>query len=671
MLLIATHHKGTKRHKGKLKPGHYFEEDELTEGVQTSETPRAHTVAIVGLGPKGLYCFERLLAEFNARPLLRPLHIHLFNRSAHFGASPIYDPAQPVYILVNISVGEIDLWAVEDPPVVAGRGDDFLAWYQKTFQPQTPLAGDEYLSRAVVGRYLIEGFERLLEHLPPGVAVSRHVGEVSDVRPDERGGYRVEFMPEASGEGEEIQAGEIQADKVLLATGHSRLVPGIEETRYRAFAARHAGRASFIPFVYPVVETMREIPVGARVAMLGIGLTFIDAVLELTEGRGGRFERTTGGALTYTRSGAEPRVVFPYSRTGLPMTPKAHDLPLHARPLTFFTHDALVELRCRTPGGRLDFERDLWPLFELEMELYYYRVVFGDGDARQELEACGNDAHAMRRVIDAYLRAHPEQQPFDYRPALDPVGARSFESAADYDAFVGRYMEEEIARSRAGLAGDGLKSAIDIWYEVRTVLGAFLQFGGLTPESHRKLIEHHYPRLKRVAFGPPIINIEKLLALARAGLLDFSVAQSPRVLTDESSGRFELRCDEIPGASAQVEILVDARYPATDIPRDATPLYRNLHRRGMVRAFENRPAMQDESAYRPGAIDMTEDARFVIGGEGTGNEDIAVIGIPTEGNLVGNLTVARDKYAGVWAAKVIEQLRRREQARASTPIEIV
>jgi hypothetical protein len=232
-------------------------------------------------------------------------------------------------------------------------------------------------------------------------------------------------------------------------------------------------------------------------------------------------------------------------------------------------------------------------------------------------------------------------------------------------------METEIARAREGLAGNALKSAIDIWYEVRTVLGAFLQFGGLTPESHRKLIEHYYPRLKRVAFGPPIINIEKLLALVRAGLLDFSVAQSPRVLTDESSGRFELRCDEIPGASAQVEVLVDARYPATDIPRDATPLYRNLHRRGMVRAFENRPASSDAAAYRPGAIDMTEELRFVLSEEGIGNEDITVIGIPTEGNLVGNLTVARDQYAGVWAANVIGQLRCRELARTSSSVETV
>jgi hypothetical protein len=639
----------------------------LIPGIQPSETPGAHSVAIVGLGPKGLYCLERLLAEAGARPLVRPLHVNLFNRSAHFGASPIYDPDQPEYILVNISVGEIDLWKADDPPVVAGRGPDFLSWYQKTFQPRTPLTGDEYLSRAVVGRYLIEGFRRILEHLPSGVTVSCHVGEVSDVRPAGRG-YRLEFVATGG------RAEQFRADKVLLATGHSRLVPGEEEKRYQAFAGRHEG-AAFIPFVYPVVETMGRIPARARVAMKGLGLTFIDAVLELTEGRGGRFARAADGSLSYAASGEEPCVIFAFSRTGLPMTPKAHDLPDFARPLTFFTRGALAELRRGASGGKLDFERDLWPLFELEMELQYYRVAMGDGEERERLESCGNDARAMRRVIDSYLRAHPGQERFDYRPVLDPVGGRRFGGAAEFASFVGRYMEQEIARARRGQAGCGVKAAIDIWYEVRTALGSVLQFGGLKPESHRKLIGHYYPRLKRVAFGPPIINIEKLLALQRAGLLDFSAARDPRVLTDEAGHCFELRCDEIAGAVARAEILVDARYPRADVARDATPLYRNLQRRGMARAFENRLTIRDDSAYCPGAIDMTEGSRFVVNGEGVGNEDIAVVGIPTEGNLVGNLTLARDDYAGVWAAEVIRQLRCREQSRlapsvSSTSVEI-
>ena len=628
-----------------------------------SEPARAHSVAIVGLGPKGLYCLERLLAEFNARSLRHGLHIHIFNRSAHFGASPIYDPNQPAYILVNVSVGEIDLWEAEDPPSVAGRGQNFLSWYQESFEPSQPLTGEEYLSRAVVGRYLIEGFNRILKHVPTNVTVSCHVGEVLDIRPRGRN-YDLEFVAEGG------QTEQFYADKVLLATGHSRLVPGAEEKRYRAFASRHAA-AAFIPFVYPVVESMKQISARSRVAMKGIGLTFIDGVLELTEGRAGRFERLASGALAYTPSGREPSAIIAFSRTGLPMTPKAWDQPLVPRPLTFFVPDALAELGRRTPNGKLDFERDLWPLFELEMELNYYRVAMGTDDERARLESCGSDARAMRRVIDSYLRIHPEQRRFDYRQVIDPVGEHRFESGVEFASFVERYMEQEIARARLGQAGCGVKAAIEIWYEVRSALVSVIQFGGLTPESHRKLIEYYYPRLKRAAFGPPIINIEKLLALQRAGLLDFSVARNPRLLTDERCGCFELQCDEIPGAVAQAETLVDATFPPAHIPRDATPLYNNLRRRGMVRAYENRSPDREMPSYCPGAIDMTTGSRFVVDDKGIGNQDISVIGIPTEGNLVGNLTLARDGYSSVWAAGVMRQLRRREQSPSSQSSETV
>src|SRR5918998_264853 len=99
------------------------------ESTQESEDQQVHTVAIVGLGPKGFYCLERLLAQFNARPLNTPLRIHVFNRSPHFGASPIYDPDQPEYIKANINAAAIDLWDAPDPPIVAGRGANFVNWY--------------------------------------------------------------------------------------------------------------------------------------------------------------------------------------------------------------------------------------------------------------------------------------------------------------------------------------------------------------------------------------------------------------------------------------------------------------------------------------------------------------------------------------------------------------
>ena len=65
--------------------------------------------------------------------------------------------------------------------------------------------------------------------------------------------------------------------------------------------------------------------------MLGLGSTFIDAALELTEGRGGAFARNAAGALVYSPSGQEPAKILPFSRTGLPMSPKSANLP-YGRP---------------------------------------------------------------------------------------------------------------------------------------------------------------------------------------------------------------------------------------------------------------------------------------------------------------------------------------------------
>jgi len=619
-----------------------------------TEPRNFHAVAIVGMGPKGLYCLERLLAECGVHPLDQPLHIHVFNRSGEFGASPIYDPNQPEYILVNISVGEIDLWTAEKPPAVGGRGLNFLDWYDKMFHPTTPLQGSEYLSRAVVGRYFMEGFHRLRDHIPQNVTLMCHEGEVVDIRA-QQGGYSLSFIPICG------PAVQIFADKVMLSTGHSQLSPGVEEEQYRDFANRHQG-SLFIPFVYPIVETMLQIPAGARVAMKGIGLTFIDAVLELTEGRGGCFERLAQETLVYHASGKEPRSIMAFSRTGLPMTPKAMDLPQFDRPMRFLDQYAMVELRRLALHRKLDLEIDLWPLFEAEMDLQYYRVEMEDKNLKEQLEASGKDAVAMRRVIDSYFLAHPDKDRFDYRSVLDPGVTCSFKCGSQYSSFVEQYMQQEIERARRGQAGCGVKAAIDIWYEFRKVLGYFMKFGGFKPESHKKLMEYWFPRFKRVVFGPPIINIEKLLALSKAGILDFSAARNPVVSGNNTTGRFEIRCDQCSGASTQVDVLIDARYSSVNIERDAAPLYRNLNTRGTVRAYENRDAAVDECSYCPGAIDMTEGSHFVVDGIGKINEDIAVLGIPTEGNLVGNLTLERDDYAGAWATLVMGQLRTSERS---------
>jgi hypothetical protein len=598
--------------------------------------PKTPIVAIVGIGPKGLYCLEALVAEFSKQPLRTGLQVAIFNKSSHFGVSPIYDTDQPSYLLSNIRAKEINLW----------DSDGFVHWYNTQFRPSKPLDPEIYPPRAMVGRYLRHGFQRVMSRLPHGLRVSKFMAEVTDIVPD-KAGYRLRFI-ESDGRPDELLA-----HKILLSTGHSFVRPARRERHYRRFAARHP-ETSFIPYAYPVAENMSGIPAGACVAMKGMGLTFIDAVLTLTEGRGGIFKREAGGRLCYLMSGQEPKMITPFCRTGLPMAPKPCDFPSTLRPLTFVTAARLNELRRRAPRGKLDLDRDIWPLAELEMELQYYRTAMANLQDRRELDECGDDARAMRQVVRNFLRAHPDVAPLNYSQILDPVGGRRFMTGEEYHAFVECYLKQEIDYARDGLASSPARAAVSMWFEIRAALKPFVAYGGLTSRSHRLLIEHYFPLFKRVVFGPPLINIEKILALHRAGILDFSVARNPRIIAHDSTGCFELRTSSPEGMSAQADVLVDARYPTVEILRDVSPLYQSLCRRRMIREFTNVSA---GTAYATGAIDMSRDTHYVINRRGDANEDITVNGAPTEGNLIGNFVISRDGYATVWAASILKQLR--------------
>jgi FAD-NAD(P)-binding protein len=614
----------------------------------THHGSRTPVVVIVGLGPKGLYCLESLIAEFGADPLPEGLHVAIFNRDNHFGASPIYDPNQPSFLLSNVRAKELDLWDVSDATKPDGPG--FIRWHDAQFRPATPVDPETYPPRSHVGRYLVHGFQRLMSGLPPGLRVSTFAAEVTDITPI-ADGYRVTFADSTA------PRNELFADKIMLSTGHNPALPAHGERRHQEFADRHP-RASYIPHPYPVEERLGAVPAGACVAMRGTGLTFVDAVLALTEGRGGLFRRAADGRLRYQPSGREPRTIIPFCRNGLPIVPKPRDYPSTPRPLTFVTAAKLAAMRRRAPGGKLDLVADIWPLVELEMELRYYRTAMRDPGDRRDLEECGDDAVAMRRVIRAFLAAHRDVEPFDCGRVLDPVAGQRFETGRQYHSFVERYLERELRHARAGLASSPARAAVSMWFEIRAALKPFVAYGGLTAGSHRLLVEYVFPRFKRVVFGAPLVNIAKILALFGAGLLDFSVARNPRVAGDDVAGCFELRTSSPVAALAHAEILVDARYPTVDIDRDESPLYQRLCRRGMIREFKNTSA---GTTYATGAIDMSRDHQHVIDDLGETNRDIAVCGAPTEGNLIGNFVLTRDGYASVWARNVLGQLRAEAQ----------
>lgn len=588
-------------------------------------------VAIIGGGPKGIYGFERLTSWLKIHPPTEKTEIHIFNRSDSFGAGENYRTEQPSWLLMNNPVGDINMWGEEKPRPVVLQPFSFTEWLNHTAGKS--ILHTDYASRAMAGRYLSDGFNLIASNLPENVVGKYIVGEVVDIFNDS-GKYSLRLRAEGERETE-------QYDHVLLATGHPKHRETKQSTNYQSFADKHE-KAGYIPFVYPAETVFFEVPPNCCVGIKGIGLTFVDAVLALTEGKGGRFERDQYTEnLLYIPSGDEPKVIYPFSRSGLPMIPRI-SVPNTDSELSFFTRTALLKFEA---GKKLSFQNQIWPLVRQDMIYAYYDIALKNIGHPEGLSGCNNFEDVKRSAADFHKKYSSEIR-FDAERFLDPLQETELHKGKEHHQYVEALYNNYLREARKGELRSPLAAVTAVWRKASSLFCEVYSFGGLTPESQKYFDFKIRGKLNRITFGPPVKSGEKLFALMEAGILNFDAAKNPDLVLDDKSGSFilERRSD---GTRYPIQFLVDARIPKMSLADDPGPLFRNLINRGLITLYENRSGRE---AYQPGAVNITRQG-FVIGKNGFINRDIAVTGTPTEGITFDNDTLSRDRnnFVDSWA----------------------
>ena len=399
-----------------------------------------YSIAVVGAGPKGTYALDCLARALEAEHTHRGLDVHIFEPHPHPGAGPVYDLGQPRFLRLNYANDQVDMWSSP------AWGPSLLCWLQR-HHPDLADPRDS-APRAVVGEYLHAGFRRIIARLSRHATVRLHPTTVDEMR---RSGGRWILHPRG--------VEPVTADSVLVATGHDS----------RAAAATGLEGPGYVDSVYPIEAGLDGVAPGAVVAIRGLGLTAIDAVLALTEGRGGRFDFEAGPIPRYRPSGDEPGLIIPYSRTGLLMTPKPWQPPT----VPIDTASTLVE-RCASA-----IENDPEPVDGLAAFLHEV--------ATDLLREAGSDLtdHTPPDAASAVLAAH----------GRGPL-------------------------SRDAAVGAAWRQA----YPAVVAAVAERRFDGHW-ESFAELAR----RMERLAFGPPAPNAARFVSLVEAGLVDLSVACDPLV----------------------------------------------------------------------------------------------------------------------------------------------
>ncbi|QEV17307.1 FAD/NAD(P)-binding protein [Streptomyces alboniger] len=509
---------------------------------------RRPALVIVGAGPRGTGILERIAA--NAPELWggSPLDIHLVDPYPP-GGGRIWRRDQSPLLWMNSQAQDVTMFT-DETVEVAGPvlpGPTLHEWAGRD--------GRDFAGRREQSGYLRWVYEKAVAALPPGAVVHHH----------RRRALRVTGAPDTRQEvwleGAETP---LAADLVVLAQGHLDAEPDDSEAALAAYA--ESNRLVYLPPDFTADSDLSRLAPGETVLVRGFGLAFVDLMVLLTEGRGGRYEGER-----YLPSGKEP-VLYVGSRRGVPYHSKiGYDWTGERPPLPRYLGAAEVDELLARPGG-IDFRRDVWPLIDKELGFAHYHRLFTAHPDRTRVSWTDFD-----EKYEACAPGSPELDALVTSAVPDPADRLDL-AALDRPLAGVRHTSHDALQEalRAHIAAD-LARRHDPEHspDHAVFLGLLSVYGQLTRLGDTGTWWHGFFSL--LASGPPGPRLRQLLALSRAGVVRFLGAD---VQVTAEAGVFRAHSPTLPGQVTEARALVEARLPQPTLARTRDPLLSALHAEG-------------------------------------------------------------------------------------------
>jgi hypothetical protein len=514
------------------------------------------SLVIVGAGPRGTGLIERIAAnapELYAGSGTQGLDIHLVDPHVP-GAGRIWRQAQSPLLWMNSHAEDVTMFTDETVdmagPVAAGP----------TLHEWAGIDGRTFADRPLQGAYLRWVHERAVAALPPSVAVHHHPRRALRVSGPREGRQQVWL---------EGRPRPLLADLVVLALGHLDAELDQEQGRLAAYARDHG--LVHLPPDFTADSDLSPLAPGAPVLVRGFGLAFVDLMVLLTEGRGGRYDQDT-----YVPSGQEP-VLYVGSRRGVPYHSKiGYDWSGERPPLPRFFGATEVDALLARPGG-FDFRRDVWPLVEKELGFAHYHRLFAARPERTavawsvfEEKYAAVDDPAGRSALVASAVPDPADR-LDLAALDRPLEGVRYGSLEELQEGLRGYVERDLSRRH----DPAYSTDLAVFLGLLSVYGQLVRLGDIGPWWHGFF--------SYLASGPPGPRLRQMLALSRAGVLKFLGADLTVTAED---GVFRASSATVPGSAVEARTLVEARLPEPTVARARDTLLRELHADGAAETPE-------------------------------------------------------------------------------------
>ncbi|MEU6648237.1 FAD/NAD(P)-binding protein [Streptomyces sp. NPDC046900] len=546
------------------------------------------SLVIVGAGPRGTGLLERIAANAPELYAGSELDVHLVDPYPP-GGGRIWREAQSPLLWMNSHAEDVTMFTDEtvtmEGPVRGGP----------TLHEWAGVEGRVFADRQRQGAYLRWVYEQTVAALPPGIHVHHHP--------------RLALRVEGPREGRQLvwlqgRPEPLLADLVVLTLGHLDAELDEEQRALASYARTHG--LVHLPPDFTADTELSSLKAGESVLVRGFGLAFVDLMVLLTEGRGGRYEGDV-----YVPSGREP-VLYVGSRRGVPYHSKiGYDWTGERPPLPRFFGPAQVDALLARPGG-FDFRRDVWPLVEKELGFAHYHRLFTAHPERT--------AAAWTDFEEKYAVADPASLPALVAAAVPDPADRLDLAALDHPLDGVRYRSHEALQ-------DGLRAYVEADLarrhdsahspDLAVFLGLLSVYGQLVRLGDIGSWWHGF--FSYLASGPPGPRLRQMLALSRAGVLRFLGAGMTVTAED---GVFRAASATVPGVSVEARALVEARLPHPTVERTRDRLLRELHAEGAAATAEGLLAVDPADGRVLDRSGRPHPRRFALGphtdGRGSG-----------------------------------------------------
>ena len=579
-----------------------------------------YRLAVIGLGPRAISLLEWLTLRVEEN--IPPIAVTFIDDYPVGGR--VWQADQPLELLMNTLAGEstvlADVTVGSDDP-----GPTLWSWtripgiLEGLPAPLRKIAEDlkpsSYAPRALFGHYLQWAFTDLVER-------SRGRLEIKVIQDRV---VALTDMPDGIQRLTLASHGDVEASSVVLALGHLPVEQSAGEVALGDAAKRFGGLYS--PASHPLDVPVSNIGDQESVIVRGLSLNFFDILAMLTEGRGGKFQSGPDG-LDYKPSGHEPRI-YAGTRRGVPPYARVDSPELRA-PVRFLNEAFLSAVLSDAPDVTL---QEVWPAVVREVTWAYYAALHVSqptaihGSAEDFLRELTVTPVESPQWLDMLERRVPDPaHRLDLRQLGRPLGGRIFDDPPSLQEWMLKHLDADSSSAMNPLHSPRAAVAAAL-RDCRSRIAPLLGAGGVSGKSFIEDVEGWFaPLVGLIANGPPVLRIQQLAALARAGIVTF-LGEGIAVTADEDS--FAACSASLPANRYRARVLIDCYVPKQDVRRSVDPLLACLFTTGALRPHtrEGGPGQTREI----GAVDVDGKAARMISKDGEIHPSRFVLGIPLEG----------------------------------------